>query len=119
MLGAEWGGPMPNRHPAAYLRSSINAVRKPRLVEQLVSGQHVDGQSCPIRFSPAVLEPRTDPHDGPVLEHVELVALATLALCIIDVKCAITEDARKGDVVIPGEIPPVGGDGLPGEIASD
>src|SRR3954452_23615901 len=53
-----------------------------------------------------------------MLEHVELVSPAALALLIVDVERLVPEQARKGDPVPDREIEGVSRDGLPGKLAA-
>lgn len=54
-----------------------------------------------------------------VLEHVELVAPAALALGIVRGERPIAENPGEGDTVIDAEVEGIAADGLPGEVAAD
>src|SRR5215218_9623297 len=75
--------------------------------------------SSPVAGQPLVSEPCADAEDWSVLEHVELVALAALALDIVDIKRPVSDDAREGDALVGAELESVSADGLPGELASN
>src|SRR5205085_9223944 len=57
-------------------------------------------------------------HDGPMLEYVELVALAALALRIVGIERLVADQARVGDAVLDRIIERIAPDRLPGELAA-
>src|SRR3954447_4564183 len=63
------------------------------------------------------LPPQADADHGPVLEHVELVALAALALRIVGVERLVADQARVGDAVLDRIIERIAAHRLQGELA--
>src|SRR3954468_18778544 len=64
------------------------------------------------------LPPEADAHDGPVLEHVELIALAALALRVVGVERLVADQAGICDAVLHRIVERIAPDRLPGELAA-
>jgi hypothetical protein len=60
-------------------------------------------------------EPSADAEDRPVLDHVELVATAALALDIVDREGPVPDHARECDALVGAELETVAADSLPGK----
>src|SRR4051794_1863804 len=62
------------------------------------------------------LPPQADADHGPMLEHVEFVALAALALRIVGIERLVADQARVGDAILDRIVERIAAHGLPGEL---